>query len=276
MSLGIALKGPEGIVLSADSRVTLMNQVQPAGGGPQILLPASFDNATKLLRAKGQDNVAAVTYGVGAIGIAQPRTAHSFLPEFEKELAGGVRLGVKEFAARLGDFFTRQWKSANMPATVGPGDDMVFLVGGYDENEAYGTVFEVHVPTNPIPVEKIPTGQFGIVWGGQKGITDRIIQGFDGAALGVVYDLLGTPPQLRTPNIENQLRAAVGLKIPIQFLPLQDCVDLSIFLIRATILLQRWIIDVRGVGGAVDVATITRTDGFKPIQLKQIVGEKIL
>lgn len=45
MSLGIAFKGPEGIVLAADSRVTLMTQL----AGQNILLPATYDNATKML-----------------------------------------------------------------------------------------------------------------------------------------------------------------------------------------------------------------------------------
>ena len=42
MSLGIAIKGPEGIVLAADSRVTLFNQVQPPAPAPADLgMPAS-------------------------------------------------------------------------------------------------------------------------------------------------------------------------------------------------------------------------------------------
>jgi len=48
MSLGIAFKGAEGIVLAADSRVTLLAQLQL--GGNNVMTPATFDNATKLLR----------------------------------------------------------------------------------------------------------------------------------------------------------------------------------------------------------------------------------
>jgi len=274
MSLGIALKGPEGIVLAADSRVTLMTQMQ-FPNQPPCLIPASFDNATKLLRAKGHDYVAAVTYGAGAIGAQQPRTAHSFLPEFEREL-GEDRVTVLEFATKIGGFFMRQWQASKMPITGNPENDMIFLVGGYSTNEAYGEVYEVHVPSNPTPVQKVPVGEFGMVWGGQRGITDRIVQGFDSAAMPVIYDALNIPKGQRDPaKLEVELKTKLQLKMPIQFLPLQDCVDYAIFLIRATILLQKWIIDVRGVGGAVDVATITRTDGFRPVQLKTIVGEQI-
>jgi len=64
MSLGIAFKGPEGIVLAADSRVTLMAiaqqqgpQVAPTGPALQVQIPVTYDNATKLLRVQGQDHV---------------------------------------------------------------------------------------------------------------------------------------------------------------------------------------------------------------------------
>jgi hypothetical protein len=275
MSLGIALKGPEGLVLAADSRVTLFNQLR-LPTGQQTTVPASFDNATKLLRVKDQDYVAAVTYGAGAIGQQQPRTAHSFLPEFEQEL-GSKRLSVEEFARKLGAFFLRQWREGGMPVPAPVGVDMVFLVGGYDKDAAYGRVFEIHVPSSPEPIEKIPAGQFGAVWGGQREITDRIIQGFDQAAIAAIYEILGVPAdQQKAADLENQLKAKLALKVPVQFLPLQDCVDLTIFLIRATILAQKWAVDVRGVGGAVDVATITRTAGFKAVQLKEIVADNII
>jgi hypothetical protein len=153
---------------------------------------------------------------------------------------------------------------------------MVFLVGGYDENEPYGKVFELSIPTNPVPTERIPMGEFGIVWGGQRNIADRIFQGFDGAAPGAIFDFFNVPAQQRNPNLEHQLKQQLGLKIPIAFLPLQDCVDLATFVVRATSLLQEWTVDVRGVGGAIDVATITRTQGFKPIRVKTISSERFL
>ena len=70
MSLGIAFKGPEGLVLAADSRVTLLAQVQGVAvlQGAQVVMPATFDNATKLLSVPSQKHVAAITYGAGAIG----------------------------------------------------------------------------------------------------------------------------------------------------------------------------------------------------------------
>ena len=267
MSLGIAFKGPEGIVLAADSRVTLMAQI----AGQNVAIPSTFDNATKLLKIEGQKHVGAVTYGLGALGQKQPRTAHSFIPEFETELAGTDRLSVQEFARKLSDFFMGQWKDQGMPSSVSPGQDMVFLVGGYDLDQPYGRVFELHIPTSPVPQEW-HVDSFGMVWGGQKEITTRIISGFDDGLLLATQQFLDLQDAQRD-ALAQHLREKLQLPIPFAFLPLQDCVDLSVALIRATITMQSFIVGVRGVGGAIDVATITRTEGFRAIHIKEVISE---
>lgn len=275
MSLGIAFKGPEGIVLAADSRVTLNAQLQPMPGVPPLILPSFFDNATKLLKVKSQKYVGAITYGIGSIGTPQQaRTAHSYLPEFEATLTD-ERLTVQDFAQRLSDFFQARWNDAHMPNPVPPGQDMVFLVGGYDDDDAaYGKVFEFYIPSRPVPNETLPGGQFGATWGGQAEIASRLVLGYDLRTIGIVREFLHTPAQAGQPDpLDFELKTKLQAPIPWQFLPLQDCVDLSIFLIRSTIAMQKWIIALRGVGGAIDVATITRTEGFQYVQQKKICGE---
>ncbi len=283
MSLGIAFKGPEGIVLAADSRVTLMATGQRAQPGQaaqpsqqplvQVQIPVTYDNATKLLRVEVQKHVGAVTYGVGAIGATSPRTAHSYMPEFEAKLArDGVEDGisVSDFAGRLSEFFMERWQEAGMPTT--PNQDMIFLVGGYDVDAAYGRVYEVKIPSRPDPSEQ-QEDSFGIVWGGQREYIDRLIQGFDQAVPHLIQQHLNlTDPQ--RDDLRQHLRQNLQAPIPFQFLSLQDCVDVAIFLVRATISLQSWLVGVRGVGGAIDVATITRTEGFRSVQKKEIQGER--
>ena len=114
MSLVIAVKGTEGVVLSADSRLTLTT----ASG-----IPATFDNATKLLTFRDPHNwVGALTYGIATIG---GRTPHSLIPEFEADL-GDQRLTVHEYATRLSGFFQGQWIASRAVPT---GDNANFYVG---------------------------------------------------------------------------------------------------------------------------------------------------
>jgi hypothetical protein len=276
MSLGIAFKGAEGIVLAADSRVTLTSLVDLPNSKNKAVIPATFDNATKLLSIKSQPHVGAVTFGAGAIGATAPRTAASFVPEFEDELAKlkKGRLSVEEFANQLGKFFTAQWTAAAMPNPPASGDEMFFLVGGYDEGAPHGRVFHVIVPTAPKAVEDFP-GLFGATWGGQRQFVDRLM-GFDPEISKHIYEILKVPAAQQDPTqLNEELKKKLALPIPWQFLPLQDCIDLCVFLIRTTIQLQRLLVVLRGVGGAIDIATITRTDGFRTVQVKELKGDDV-
>lgn len=279
MSLGLAIAGPEGLVLAAESRVTL---TATAPGQPP--LHVNYDNATKLLSFSPPNiHLGGVTYGLGSIGF---RTAASFLPEFEAGLiapaassakgrkspaaaATPAKLPVGEFSQRLSDFFMEQWRLGMPTEYAGP--DMIFVIGGYDDGEPYGTVLEFYIPSRPTPVVKQAPGQFGMVWGGQRETVDRIVQGYDAGLPGIVQKELG----LTDPQREQMVKALgrLQMSLPLQAMALQDCVDLAIFFIRTTIAAQRLTVTVRGVGGPIDVATMTRQNGLQFIQRKSIVGE---
>jgi hypothetical protein len=264
MSLGIVIKGPEGVVLAADSRVTLMAQLQNT-----LAMPVNFDNATKLLSfSKPHMYVGAVSYGAAVIG---SRTAHSFIPEFELTLPE-ERLRLEDFSERLSRFFLDRWHE-NVPENY-TGPDMTFIVGGYDADEAYGRVFLFGIPRQPDPRAQNPGEQeFGMTWGGQLQVASRLIQGYDPNLLGIVRQSLNLSDEQVT-HLQEQIKP-IALRIPFQILPLQDCIDLATFLIRTTIIAQGLSVDLRGVGGPIDVAIITRTDGLKYVQQKTIHGENV-
>ena len=75
MSLVIAIKGPEGIVLAADTRVTLTSGADSR--------EAHFDNSSKLLTVGGSHNrVAAVAYGAGSVS---GRMVSGLMSEFQTD-----------------------------------------------------------------------------------------------------------------------------------------------------------------------------------------------
>ena len=267
MSLGIVIKGPEGLVLAAESRVTLRAQRD----GEQ--LHVNFDNATKLLSfSEPNKDIGVVTYGQAAIGW---RTAHSFAPEFEAQLPNDG-LSVGDFAQKLSDFFMKQWQSV-MPTDY-QGPSMTFVVGGFNqretnsEKEPYGRVFLIEIPQKPDPVEQNPgQSQFGIVWGGQREFVDRLIQGYDHRLLEIVSGALDL--ELEQVQALTQEFSQLQMQIPLAAMPLQDCVDLAIFFIRTTIGAQSLTVGIRGCGGPIDVAIITRRRGLEFIQRKKIVGD---
>jgi hypothetical protein len=174
---------------------------------------------------------------------------------------------VEEFAKKLSDFFVDQWNT-RMPAGVGA-SDMVFLVAGYDEKQPYGRVFEIQIPSTPAPVEKFAAGVFGPLFGGQGEITARLLNGIDLPGTALIKQELMLDDQ-KVKELSAKIGESSGARIPYQFLPLQDCIDLSILLVRTTAQLMEYQTSVRGVGGQIDVATITRQEGFRYVQRKEI------
>jgi hypothetical protein len=261
MSLGLVVKGPEGLVLAAESRVTL---TATTAQGPLLV---HYDNATKLFGFEPPHSyVGVVTYGAAAIG---ERTAYGFLPEFESVL-GEDRMSVSEYASAVQKFYLGQWQ-LSMPKEYS-GQPMVFLVAGFDDGEPYGRVYEVVIPGGAEPKLISEQANFGITWGGQTEIADRIIRGYDARLPPMLVEQLHL-----TPTQQESLNTALsGFQMPVPFnvLSLQDCVDLSILFFRTTTAVQHLTVGIRGVGGATDIATITRRDGFKFIQRKAIRGEQ--
>ena len=271
MSLGIIIKAPEGLVLAAESRITLGVPVNTPQGKQQIHV--NFDNANKLLKFNEPYNkYGVVTYGLAALGGV--RTAQSLIPEFETYLQENPAKTVIEFAQRLGEFFDSQWKIL-MPKDFKPqpGQGMIFNVAGFDDNEPYGTIYQFEVPTNLKPIEQNAKigdqHQFGITAGGQNEIMARLLLGYDPKLPNILIQTgLATADQLN--KVLKPALDKLKLQVPFQLMPLQDCVNFAVLLIRTTIDTQSLSIGIRGCGGAIDVAIITKKNPLKFIQEKNI------
>ncbi len=259
MTLGIVIKGPSGLVLAADSRITLL--AQPTGS--PVAFPIHFDNASKLLRFGGAHSfVGAVTYGQAVVP-GLNRTAESFLPELQAALPQN-RTTVGEFAMHLSDFYLGQWGAA---AQGYAGPAMFFLIGGFDVGAAYGSLFEFDLPNNPKPVEVYPN-VFAARWGGDWDIVQRIWNGYRGGLPERLQQALGLSDAQKA-QIQQVLQQD-ALHVPLDSMALQDSVNLAQTLIRTTIAMQQLSMTVRTVGGPIDIVTITRTDGVRPVRLKEI------
>lgn len=278
MSLGILIRGPEGFVFAAESRVTL--DWRSPDGPADSKARVNFDTGKKLLTFKHPHNfIGVVTFGLGAIG---NRTAYSFIPEIEAVLPSG-RLSVNDFAVKFYEFFRQQWcKIYPVSWEEEPENlsQMKFIVGGYDDERApYGRAYEVWIPGTPEFDEKEqkwiaskPTYEemkaFGINYGGQGAYVDRIIKGYD-------YDLLQELCKGLSLNEEQkgklkEIKQPFEMSIPYEAMALQDYVDLAILLVRTTIEAQRLAAGSRECGGPIDVATLNQREGIKYLQQKAL------
>ena len=277
MSLAIVFKGTDGIVMAADSRITMTSSHKVGDVEREVF--STYDNTTKLFglnhdRKYGSVVAGVVTYGLGAIGLEKPRTVFSYVSEFEKIIFEEHKMGdtftMSFLAIGLSLFFRDEWQKTGMPtAEKYEGPDIYFRIAGFDKDEPYGKVFGFSIPSSPDPEEEYIGANFGVIPGGQTEFMERLLNGYDP----------NLPSYLRESGMDEKTSETfsknhigkLAIPIPYQFLTLQDSVDFSAFLIKTTMLLQSWSMGIRGVGGAIDIATITKTEGFDYISRKQIV-----
>lgn len=270
MSLGIVIKLAEGLVLAAESRITIGTQVNTPMGVQQ--LPVYFDNATKLLSFSSPNlNVGVVTYGQAVVGQQNPRTAASFISEFEAGLPP-ERLSVLEFAEKISEFYLKQWRSTMPPDDkINNIPNMTFVIAGYNPDEIYGQVYVVEIPRIPKPVERSKNNEFGITFGGQHEIVSRIMMGYDIRLPDALQKGLNLTPEQKA-KVDPLLKQFL-FPVPLQVLALQDGINLACFFIRTTMDAQKLSMGIRGVGGAIDVAVIKRNTELQFIQRKKEHGE---
>jgi hypothetical protein len=257
MSLVVAVKTLEGLVLAVDSRVV----IAPVDTEGVAQAPGTYDNiTTNLFSFKPPHNF------VGVVSYAQPvlgnRAVSGYFAEFNEYLNEQLpeRLSVYDFASELSQFFTTKWDAVQAPPL---GLQLSFFVAGYDDKEATGHVYSIRIPDNIEPVELMEGIPFGILPDGEARIIGRIIAGYDITLTDVVNK-----------NLTDEKKVELRLPIPYDLLSLRAAVDLAIALIRVTIDLQNLAIMPHTCGGPIDVCTITSAEGLRYVQRKEVTGER--
>ena len=262
MTLIITCKGPEGLALAADSRATITVTTDSGEQGITYV-----DTATKLFALADQPYVGLLAWGQYFFG--NGRSIAGAIPELEMRLAkrsGGRRLTVAEVASEASAFFAEQWRAVDaQPAGNG---SMWFQVAGFDEGDPQGQRYQVGIPSRPAP-EKF-SDNVGISWGGQSELVARVMNGVDPAAIEIAKSEL-TLRNNQVQRLDSRWHDELALKLRPDGLPLQSSVDLAVYLVTMTVAAQSFTYGgIQGVGGPIDVATITQADGFQWVRRKQI------
>ena len=101
-------------------------------------------------------------------------------------------------------------------------------------------------------------------------------KGYDPRLLPVFANALQRKFDLPEADVQTTLRSVASQfqhTIPYDVLPLQDCVDLAVFLVRTTMTAQSLAVVNRGVGGSIEVAAMTRQQGLHWVQRLALRGE---
>ena len=117
-------------------------------------------------------------------------------------------------------------------------------------------------------------GGFGVLWDGQYEALNRLILGL-GYDIGGALVRHGVAPQ-DAGRLQENLVKDLYATLAVPAMPIQDAIDLARFLVETTIGFVRFAVFLpKSVGGAVEIAAITKHEGFRWVQRKSFHPEDL-
>lgn len=280
MTIALAINTNEGAILATDSATTLMDNTGTHAA--QI-----YNNAIKTVNLYKGRPFGVATYGLGNIG---PYSITLLAKEFRETLStpattptsrGRKRAKaapvqktfdpnsykLSDVAVEFGEFI-QGFYSQQYPSTGTNFPTLGFILTGYSSGERLPETYVIE--TDAAGLMQVTNqdilGNIGVVAKGQPDAINRLTVGISMHTLNTLIAAL----QLQPPLSESFVRLAFSNLEPLVYstMPLQDSIDLARFLIETGIQFQRFKFDDKTVGGPIEIATMTRYEGFKWVQRK--------
>ncbi len=267
MSIIVSVKINDGIVMAADSATTFST---PDGKPGQI-----YEHAIKIVNLVKGLPIGVTTTGSGGIGNASIATLLKDLRQrLTNETNADWKLDEKNYTmefvtSRLHQFFSEKATESDFKHFL------LLRVCGYSSGRPLPEVWQVVLnegkTLDPFCVQS--EDQFGIRWNGEEEALNRLILGVgaiteNGAkAIGVAPEqVAGLVQKLIPHTYENLILPAA---------PIQDAIDVSRFLVETTVgFVQYAVVRTKTVGGPIEIAVITKHEGFKWVQRKHFFSSE--
>jgi hypothetical protein len=257
MTVIVSVKINDGIVMASDSASTFTNT--------QV-----YDHAEKIVNLIKDLPIGVMVTGDAGIGSES-------LTTLLKDL--GKRLGDKQdsmyldpssytmaaVANRVRDYL---FNEKSMP--LGGTANILLRICGYSAGRPLPEVWQVKLQ-GPICYEVLlvhPEGNFGINWDGQYDALNRLVLG---APTDLEQIATGWGMQQSDANsLGTAIRQKAQETLAIPTMPIQDAIDLARYLVEVTIGFTKFSIlkQPKTVGGAIEIAAITKHEGFRWVQRK--------
>ena len=282
MTIAISIKINDGLVLASDSASTFIG-VTAAGPQPQAL--NVYNNADKLFNLQKGVPIGAVTWGTGSIGQSSISTILKDLREIltvgDEEAHPGWKLDKKTYtveavAQKLKEFVFDDLYTTAFKDSPHPKPDLGFIVAGYSAKAPMADEFMIEIRGGSCSGPRLVRSreEIGMTWGGNAEALNRLVVGCGVGlpqVLGNIFRL--SPDQL--PPVVQIIQQNLQLPLVVPAMPMQDAIELAEFLVDLTIKFSRFMPGAPTVGGPIDIAAISKHEGFRWIRRKYYFDRKL-
>jgi hypothetical protein len=268
LTVCVSVKVHDCLVFAADSASSMMG-VTP-GGDPVVF--NVYQHGNKVFNLYKGKPIAAMTCGMANMGSASISTlAKDFRGIITKGIGGKPidpeDYTIKAIADRAHEFFAAKYGEID-PAPVGD-HGFEFWIGGYGSEFDGAEVWKIVIRNGQVFPLELVVGQemlSYVAWGGQPKPIHRLIIGFD-EELGEALVATGLAPEAAEPVVA-ELRQRLQTPLVEAAMPVGDAIQLADFLVDVTKKYFAFLPGADVVGGATDIATVTKHEGFKWIRRK--------
>lgn len=273
MTIAISINVNDGIVLAADSAGTLSTQT--TNNAPPTIVQV-YNNANKIVNLCKGLPIGAIFWGNGAIGKASIST---LLKDLRDRFSGKVTAPadwtldrrtytVADVAAKvktylIDDQYTPTFASWPQKPMMG------LIVAGYSASGGDAEEYKIEVDaqgncTGPTPVRS--NHGWGAIWAGEPEAVTRLLNGYSPVLSKAIEGAIGVPAARI--DVALQQSATLPAQIISPAMPIQDAIDVAEFLVELTSKYSRYTPGAATVGGPVEVAAITKHEGFRWVKRK--------
>jgi len=274
MTIALGVLVNDGLVIAADSATTLMGQDQQTGA---VTVFNVYESANKIFNLYKGLPIGGYTFGAGAIGDASIAT---LAKDFRAELTdhkpigpGGWVFDPNAYTIEDVAIAARQYlfEDRYVPAFAKAPNKPVlgFFVGGYSSGEGLPEVWQVLVDGKgacAAPTAVKARGTYGVVFAGEPDAIQRLLFGF-GTGLPAALAAAGVA-EADIPAMIAKVQGMLEVPLAPPAMPIQDVIELAEFLTYLTIKFSKFKPGAPTVGGPIEIAAITKHEGFKWVRRK--------
>jgi hypothetical protein len=276
VTIAVSLKVNEGLVFAADSASTLL-----VGKGRSIGVHRVYNHANKITNLRKGSPIGFMSWDLGSIGPASISTLAKDLrrrlsgrdPAYPKWELDRQKYTIEEVAERTKTFFfTERYKPFYKGR--GPKPGLGILVGGYSAGAELAEEYRIDIANGKCTGPDQLQTSYGVTWDGQRDALSRLILGISTRLPRVLIDRLGVP-EAEVPPVLQVLREALQVELVAAYMPLQDAIDLATYLVEVSVGFTRFNPGPDTVGGPIEVAAISKHEGFKWIRRKHFFTSQL-
>ncbi|WP_176026439.1 hypothetical protein [Brucella intermedia] len=263
MTICVGIKVNDGVVFVADSATTILSE----NGNGNPFGVRVYNHADKVFNLYRGLPIVAMTCGLGNFG-------HESIASISKEIrcslmAGGInreKYDMKEVANFAYSIFKQKYEP--LSAELKASSSFEYIIAGFpsESNLAEVWKFVFSNGETPEPMNIVASKDCDIVWAGQPEACVRLVLGISSQTEYVLRNTGLTDEQ--TEQLMNTIVKASASPILTSSMPITDAIKLGEFLANTTANYVKFLPGADSVGGDLDIATITKYEGFKWIKRK--------